>query len=149
MKCLPSILKTICILFSLPSSLSNAWESSSWYSGRFPGSGAWDKNFCNLLRVSFSRKGWGKQNKSGQGSKQVCGLTVQSHRELWSMNCAKDLVLSWGKGLAFCTLLSISHCLPAALGGEKHNVLWGSSYLAKGDFSKEKSELLAANIHSS
>ena len=151
MSCLPSTLETLCILSFLPSSLSNAWATFSWYSRWFPGIDARDRNFCNLLRVSFSRKGWVKQDKAEWRAKQARGLTVQSHRELWSINCIMDLVLSWGKGWLVVTFYQlVIVCQPP---WEEADIPFfeAAPTWRKENFPKKStsSKLLAASTHSS
>lgn len=68
-----------------------------------------------------SKREWGKQESRGEGIKQGCGLswrlaTAQSHRELWSMNCAAELICLGAPGWAFLNSRSVSHGIQDALG---------------------------------
>lgn len=115
-----------------------------------PRSGAWARNFCNLLRVSFSRRGWGKQDKAGQEAKQACGLTAQSYRELWGNPWIAPWIWSYLGAKSWLFVYSFVHwSLSASCPWEEASITsWGSSYLVKGHSPKKRasSGLLVAHI---
>lgn len=111
-------------------------------SRRFPGSGAWDRNFgtCDTLRVPVSVKGSGTHDKAEQGAEQACGLH-------WSPAGSSGARLHYGFGPTLCQ--SVIWELP--LGGHTHDLQWGSSFLSKENSLKKmaSSELLVPSTHSS
>lgn len=111
-------------------------------SRRFPGSGAWDRNFgtCDILRVPVSVKRSGTHDKAEQEAEQACGLR-------WSPAGSSGARLHYG----FSPTLSQSVIWELPLGGHTHDLQWGSSFLSKKNSSKKmaSSELLVPSTHSS